>query len=403
MGNWDKFNIKVVYDSDIVPDNLVTKYQIQDYCYQKKGVWKIDFVGFFYIHNQLIVSFPKHYRSTLLLEKDFTLLSKVLISYTNTFGVLDKENADNFPYKPYLNICNYYLNYGLYQEYETILKRGYGGKINWKSTINKSTKVINENNLIFMPFYIKQSKNLSVFLTECMMYVLEDGYKIFGKYFNHGVRYTTKPNNRIFNRLDLVVQELNYIKGSYFKDSTLKLINNLIKYFTWKSNYVKKDKLSFLTMSFANIWESMVEKYLNENLFLIDSHNNQLIFKENCNRFNFQKKEDTVESPQKLEISPNKFTVIYDHLYENDSTYFLFDSKYYMKITDLNYKQVSYYYFLKKTFFKESDTIYNGLILPTEFDYYSKVHIDRRDIDGLFILEYYLNLKKVMETYISRK
>lgn len=74
-----------------------------------------------------------------------------------------------------------------------------------------------------------------------------------------------------------------------------------------------------------------------------------------------------------------------------------------MKITDLNYKQVSYYYFLKKTFFKESDTIYNGLILPTEFDYYSKVHIDRRDIDGLFILEYYLNLKKVMETYISRK
>ena len=48
------------------------------------------------------------------------------------------------------------------------------------------------------------------------------------------------------------------------------------------------------------------------------------------------------------------------------------------------------------------EKIVNGLILPTEGPYLSKTHIDRSDIDGVYIQEHYLNLREVMERYSFR-
>ena len=45
--------------------------------------------------------------------------------------------------------------------------------------------------------------------------------------------------------------------------------------------------------------------------------------------------------------------------------------------------------------------IVNGLILPTEHGYNSAVHVDRRDVDGLYIQEHYLGIRDVMEKYIQ--
>ena len=70
----------------------------------------------------------------------------------------------------------------------------------------------------------------------------------------------------------------------------------------------------------------------------------------------------------------------------------------------MNYKQVAYHYFLSNgangVRIKTNDII-NGLILPTENKYRSVVHIDRRDIDGVYIQEHYINIRDVMEKYIG--
>ena len=49
-----------------------------------------------------------------------------------------------------------------------------------------------------------------------------------------------------------------------------------------------------------------------------------------------------------------------------------------------------------------ADKIINGLILPTEGQYSSRTHIDRTDVDGVYIQEHYLNLRSVMERYAFR-
>ena len=95
-------------------------------------------------------------------------------------------------------------------------------------------------------------------------------------------------------------------------------------------------------------------------------------------------------------------------IYIDDSVevIYLFDSKYFNKdVSEFNYKQ-AYYYHLKNLY--PNYKIYNGLILPTQKKYYSKVHINRDFIenttiknDGLKIMEYYINLKKIIDEYLN--
>ena len=80
----------------------------------------------------------------------------------------------------------------------------------------------------------------------------------------------------------------------------------------------------------------------------------------------------------------------------------MFDSKYYSRISEVNYKQVAYHYFLVNTadgMKRRPERIVNGLILPTDKEYKSVVHVDRRNIDGVYIQEHYLNIRDVMEKY----
>ena len=66
----------------------------------------------------------------------------------------------------------------------------------------------------------------------------------------------------------------------------------------------------------------------------------------------------------------------------------------------LNYKQLFYHYNLKQKYPKY--IIYNGLLLPTEKNYYKNIHVDRTDLDEVKIVEHYINLNSVLD-YYSRK
>lgn len=87
----------------------------------------------------------------------------------------------------------------------------------------------------------------------------------------------------------------------------------------------------------------------------------------------------------------------------------MFDSKYMKSISELNYKQAFYYYFLKEKY--PQVIIHNGLIAPTHGAHYDRVHIDRTWIDGvtvekgysdgLKIMVHYLNLKTVIDFTLS--
>lgn len=407
MTNIKKEKYIILMDNQVVEKEFVEKYNLDDLCTKNRKNWKINFVGLISQSSITIVSFPKHYpldnikyslkKNIRILLNTFAVYRKNLYSYDS----IGNETGLHFPYNAYTYIADYYNKYGLYVEVEKINSRGFKGKVNWKKTLRSSPKVVNNNKLLFVPFFVSKNTHIENFITECMKFVLYDGYNRVGVYFEDILNYP-KVNFKIsIGNYQKTIEELYQIKGLYFKDSTLKLIDALIAYFKWASTLEKSTML--VTTQFSDIWEVAVNQYLSKNFKEISSDGLNIIFEENINKISFKSLEEHVESPVTLKRSINKtpkFKVKYDHLAENNGIVYLFDSKYTSDFKELNYKQLSYHQFLSKRYNKDTSMfIYNGLIIPTEKEYHSKIHLDRRDIDDVFVMEHYLNIKDVLISY----
>lgn len=230
-----------------------------------------------------------------------------------------------------------------------------------------------------------------------MNYVLADasGYKNF---INTIMPYEYINKNNIFNNLRYVLNELKRIRNLYFKDIEKRLINNLIEYIEWKST--TRDNVRLITLKFENYWEVMINEYLNDGFYGIEE--DQIIWGENKQN-KFSKPEmEYVESVEKRlqHRGRSPYKIQYDHIFIDDDNHkiVLFDSKYFnAEVDQLNYKQLFYHYNLKQKY--PEFLIYNGLLLPTEKNYYTKIHVDRTDLDGVKIVEHYINLNSVLDDY----
>ena len=97
------------------------------------------------------------------------------------------------------------------------------------------------------------------------------------------------------------------------------------------------------------------------------------------------------------------YKIQYDHISIDNinKAVIIFDSKYFNnEVNELNYKQIFYHYNLMQKY--KGYTINNGLLIPTEQEYYTKVHIDRMDLDGVKIIEHYINLNDVLNHYSKK-
>lgn len=397
----DSYQVNPAYNE------LIEELGIEKYCTCIDGIWRADFVGFILTESATIVSFPKHYCRDIahITNEDIALLAKLMVNTSYLLGLNhDIGSYYNFPLAVYLNICNYYVKYGLYNEHRTSTEQNYSGRIDWANTMRKSHKLISGNNLIFMPFIVKKNITLEVFITECMIYALNDGFKRFGNFFNIGININKRTRNRIFENKELVIKQLNLLKSNHFKDTEKLLIQSLIDYFNWSND--NRNQTILVTKHFENYWEAMVEDYMNTNLDYI-SDDGKLVFKNNANRYQFGKEFEPIESSTVRDSNTSRnFSVEYDHLYlDAENRAYLFDSKYYQSVRDLDYKQMAYFYILKSSKVYANKQVINGLILPTEEEYYSRTHLDTRDrkglLENLFIIEHYFNVKEVISSFIE--
>ena len=230
-----------------------------------------------------------------------------------------------------------------------------------------------------------------------MNYVLSDASR-YKNFINTIMPYEYINKNNIFNNLKYVLNELKKIRNMYFKDIEKRLINNLIEYIEWKST--TRNNVRLLTLKFENYWEIMVNEYLNGKFCAIEE--DRIMWGRN-NQNKFSKPDmEYVESKEirlkNTNRSPHK--IQYDHILIDDKNrkIVLFDSKYFnTEVEQLNYKQLFYHYNLKQKY--PEFCIDNGLLLPTEKNYYTKIHVDRTDLDGVKIIEHYINLNLVLEHY----
>lgn len=364
----------------------------------------IDFVGFIIKDGKVLAAFPKHYVAVenlhTLNETDISLLFNILIK-----NELDKNQdyigdmsdyESSYPFKSFFEVYKYYLNYGLYQEVNESIKNGYNGKISWKNTIRKSQVIMSQGSFIFLPLYVKKSYSEQVFLTECMVYVINHTVEKFSAFLHLKGVSGVNVQTELYKNKEFIISKLHLIYTKTFKDIERKLILSLIDFFKGLN---EGGNMVFKHYNFELIWESMVGKYLN--MYFVGIKDGLPLFDTNYNSRNqyFKKKSFYINNlNKKHKIEP-------DHYYlENDKQY-IFDSKYYVDLKRIDYKQIAYYSILKSRVQGET---FNVLILPTEDTAKSEFYFELKkefygnSIDKISIIATYLNMKSVIETYTNK-
>lgn len=392
--------ITKIIDGDIVSDDIVVRFQLRPFCsLNDSGKFISKFVGIVVTRTETLVSCPKHLG--YIGQDDINLIIGCMMKASKYLGVSNEDIlSSNIPYSSYLFVLDYFQKYGVHRENLKQYKNGYAGNVDWRRTARESQKIISSNNLVFLPLVITKTIQRDTFIGDCMKFVINDGYERFGKYVGRGLIIDGETIDINSANLDAIINQLKEEKNTHFKDLEVKLIDAIIDYLQWKGACVENS--FFITKNFETIWEIMVNSYLSESYSSYDVNTNSIIFEKKCKKHSFDKKTEYVQSKAMMDSNGVKFYVEYDHYCKEGKKVMLFDSKYYNEIKDANYKQIAYHYFVSNRFDKNDvpEQIINGLIIPYEGEYYSKVHLDRTDIDGVHIIEHYFNLRKVMKSYI---
>ncbi|WP_436960591.1 hypothetical protein [Staphylococcus xylosus] len=388
-----------------------------------------NFSGFIILNDKLLVSFPKHFLTkselhqsyissdNINFEKHSKLLFNTIYKASSKTSVLGKEITkdleENFPFRAFLNVYEYYKKYGLYKKEIHTKKYGYDGEIDWKSSIEKSSLIFNNNNIIFIPLVIREKLYHYEFLSKCMAYIINssaDTLSIFIPITK--VHYDYKDID--WRNTKRIIKELRKLLRSSFKDIDKNLILSIIQFFENKNHVTNGIKIKIHT--FYLIWEDMVQEYLN-NYFLDIS-----TFTDNQNVVRHKLTFSEKPLPQKLGFlkktfftdarGTSGFSLELDHYLATKSNIYIFDSKYYQKLTGLNYKQVSYYFLLNNQNNPSMNlNTYNALLLPTsrnmaDFENFKYHYIHSKEFSynnqTFFIIEQYLNTLHVMNMYQNK-
>lgn len=296
-------------------------------------------------------------------------MHKVLQAYQNKnisnasaqkyIGSDDSYDAD-YPFSAFFRVYDYFQRYGLYTERKNRIIPGTNGKVSWKTTLNKAHKIISDGNLIFSPIYVQKKAFDSVFITDCMAFVIDYTIERFNSFLGMKPTGCHKVKFDFIGNSNYVVRILKQEKAKAFKDINIKLIQNLMDFYSQIAGNQKGGKTHIRIKYFDKIWQDMVELYLNKHFVSVDKTSNQLLFDPSLSQskyiFNSTRYSD-------IDISPNTFNIDVDHISVQGNELYIFDSKYYSDLNELNYKQYSYNEILRY-YYPSVSEIYNALILP---------------------------------------
>lgn len=400
---------KRLFGSLLTPEDL--KYN--------EGKYIVQFTGFIISEKTVLISFPKHYFDSKLIQGQecgekiqnidyhikllFKTIQKAAFKKSNLgLGVLQDLDS-NYPFSSFFQIYSYFQKYGIYQDAENVKKFGYSGTIDWKTSLQKSPLVVNDGKILYLPMVINEVVSKNVFIGKCMAYVIDSTIEKFFLFISfERTNYEYKDidwSNRIG-----IIQQLREIEQQHFKDIHKNLIRELIKFFH-NENYTSS-LLKIKLYTFHLVWEDMVNEYLKN--YFVEINENKLYFKETPNimKKNFNKKRfyPDIRGREGYYIEP-------DHYLEEEKVRYLFDSKYYQKIRGLDYKQLAYHQLFQYQNFKKT---YASLLLPTHRECEDpnnfKVHFqfnpsffketEQQSVEEIIIIEQYLNIQQVIQAYL---
>lgn len=270
-----------------------------------------------------------------------------------------EDTEGNFAMDAFYRIYDYYRRYDLYKVNKRTIKPGYYGKVAWKDTMNRASKVIDHGNLVLLPMYIKEKQQVENLITESMIFAINYTELLFGQFID-------LPDNskiagrgidaRFLNNTKEILNFLYQFRNTIYKDIDKELLNDIIV-FLEKLNAGSRDKQHAVKdYSFSSVWEKAVEKYLND--YFVGMKDGKLEYSEGKNagkkRFGKQVNRGYNRARPEWSMQP-------DHYYKDGNTLYIFDSKYYNDVTDLNHKQFVYHVL----YGRNVQVIYDALIIPS--------------------------------------
>lgn len=402
-----KFDI--VQDEETIDQKLIDFYKLEprDVFYSASGDITVKFVGIVQRGNNMLVSIPKHFdyldktknyndskkRKYIRLIMDSICQSSITSNDNTDFDPSTDINA-NFSLNAYYNIYDYFNKYGLYYVKHRQISPRNGNKIAWKDTIRRSQKFINDDNLIFYPLYYEINKNDETIVTECMIFAINYTTQLFSGLID------LPSNSRIANhRINMsilnntVINKLHEILSRTFKDIDKNLIQNII-IFLKNSMSSLKNGVSIKCYNYEAIWEKAADKYLREHFDKVE--NNNVIFtpldKVVFNRFDKKAIHyNTVVKYNDWYLEPDH--VLKDHI---NHRIYIFDSKYYKDLTEIDHKQFMYHVLYSNKYFNYN--IFDSLLVPYEEESITEQYVNI-DSDYLFRSK---NGKKPIIIYLTR-
>lgn len=407
-------------DGDVINEEI-KKFNLSDrdkrYSKELKN-YILNFVGFVIEKEKILAVFPKHFfdnnnlkmQNKKEIEENIRMLFKVIIKYNtenNSKSIADKYIGyeDNFesdyPFEEFFKIYEYYKKYGIYKEEEVILSKDASGRISWKDTIQRSNVIASNGNLIFLPIYSKKKSNRNDFISECMTFVINYTIRNFYYFIQLPPIHEKGCKIDFLGNREYTLKQLYRYRNTIFKDYQKQLVNALINFFEKYDKKATGGAIHFKIKYFDIVWEKMVNKYLNDCFVKVDKENYKLIFdhKKKQNKTKFKNEKFDIDK------SEHKFFIRPDHYYSDDNTIYVFDSKYYEDIKDLNYKQLSYTILIGNSQFCNGKDIYSALLLPGKNK--SGLHL-KLDLPYCqlnqgcnYIIEQFLSVSLLMKNYLN--
>lgn len=270
-----------------------------------------------------------------------------------------EDTEGNFAMDAFYRIYDYYLRYDLYKVNKRTIKPGYYGKVAWKDTMNRASKVIDHGNLLLLPMYIKEKQQVENLITESMIFAINYTEMLFGQFID-------LPDNskiagrgvdaRFLNNTKEILNFLYQFRNTIYKDIDKELLNDIIV-FLEKLNAESRDKQHAVkAYRFDSVWEKAVEKYLND--YFGGMKDGKLKYNEEKNA---GKKKFSKQVNSGYNRAKPKWSMEPDHYYKHGDTLYIFDSKYYNDVTKLDHKQLVYHVL----YGRNVQVIYDALIIPS--------------------------------------
>lgn len=381
----------------------------RDFKANREG-WRFNFVGF--VTNEvgdLLVVMPKHFDPVdeqADISRIFQLITRSGSGTTNSyFGPARKpEYISDYPFAAFYAVYEHYRRWGLDTRIDRRFSNSPPGKVDWRRTIQRSSWFPSRSGPFPFPLVYDTGQRLSTFLSECTVFVIEYTLERFGFLLGLSGTGIVRPDFDLGLHREYIVATLRLLREQTFRDRAAELIDSLIAFFDVEQ---LGGGFAFRHYSFQLLWEDMVLAYLNRHFagfgpdggLLLGgrSGNPGVVFEKGHFHLN------AANAAQALE--PDYYTVS-----DDGRSQYVLDAKYYSKVSELNYKQLSYTLLLDslrddtgQRRFKHTNST---LLLPAR-ERATSVHFiaDQRQSrlrSGLKITEEYLNIREITEDFFNQ-